>query len=254
MDEQDSPQEKKQRISNATAFWMIAVALLCDLLLPIGAIAGTVIFWIWFLLKGVPPLSPKNFGKSILNLIVNGGGEVGTAGIWVGITLGVVVIIWISRIEDRAGIQVLDKITPEGKFASQTAQQTTSRTLNKTARRVANPERTEIAVERLERMKLNRSVRPSVDSLVSRESSAGPQSFSKGNVKPSAGSPVHEPSQLIKDWAKSAHDLTISLHKADLEKNYPGGVAAWEAKHGSIEGKKAPPPTNDKNNPAQNVA
>jgi hypothetical protein len=106
-------QEKKPRISNEVAALMIATAVVCDLLGPFGAVGGPVVFLIWFKTKGISIISKKQIGKQAANLGLNFIGEGVTAGVWVGVTVSVILTIGFSRAEDTLGVSLGPK-APEG--------------------------------------------------------------------------------------------------------------------------------------------
>lgn len=150
----DAEENKKQpRISGKTAFWMIVVAVVMDFLGPIGTVIGGCIFAFWFYTLNVPLIGPKQLARWGLNFIAEGL----TAGVWVGMTVGVILMITLTRAEDKLGVNILDKVGAKG--VGKAASTTAVRTERKAARRALNPERTARAQERLERMRSARSAR-----------------------------------------------------------------------------------------------
>jgi len=147
-------EEKKQpRISNTTAFFMVAVAIILDLLalIPIvggilAGVGGVVIFGIWFLMLGIPLIGPKQLTRWGLNLL----GETVTAGLWAGMTMGVILMITLTRAEDKTGISLVNRIAPAKGVVGARAQ------LKKDVRRLKNIPRTTEAMERLQRMRARR--------------------------------------------------------------------------------------------------
>jgi hypothetical protein len=107
MEEQENAGPREEpRINNTSAALMIGTAALCDLLGPFGTVGGPVVFFIWFKNKGVPVISTKQVGKQLANLGLNAVGEVATGGIWVGVTVGVIITIVLSRVEDKLGVSL----------------------------------------------------------------------------------------------------------------------------------------------------
>ncbi len=134
---------------------MIGTAVILDLLalIPVvggffGGIGGIVIFGIWFLMLGIPLIGPKQLTRWGLNLL----GEVFTGGLWAGMTVGVILMIVLTRTEDKLGINVLDKVSPQG-GAGKAVSTAAQRTERKVARRLANPERAAAAEARLARIR-----------------------------------------------------------------------------------------------------
>ncbi|MBP9771403.1 MAG: hypothetical protein KBD16_00545 [Candidatus Pacebacteria bacterium] len=107
---EQAPQAKKEpRINTVSFALMVCVAILCDLLGPFGAVGAPVIFYIWFTIKHVPILTTKKVGKQLANLGLNGIGEIASAGVWAGITVGVIITIVFSRAED-AGFDLANPV------------------------------------------------------------------------------------------------------------------------------------------------
>ena len=134
--------KKEPRINTVSAVLMVCTALLCDLAGPIGAVGAVVIFFIWFKIKRVPILTTKKIGKQVANLGLNGIGEVASAGVWAGVTVGVILTIVFSRAEDAG----LDLLKPENLknpvgLVKQAASKVTSRN---GAGSASNPTRDEI--------------------------------------------------------------------------------------------------------------
>lgn len=109
-----APQAKKSReprISDIGATKMIATGVLFDLiaLIPIvggysAEIIGGMTFFLWFLILGLPLMSPKTLANWALNLIV---GETATAGVWPGFTIGAILTVIMTRTEDKTGLDVM---------------------------------------------------------------------------------------------------------------------------------------------------
>lgn len=106
-------EQHKERITNITASLMIATAFIFDIIsaFPIGGqlvadTGSTVVFLIWFLILGLPLLSPRKIltyaGAFIISIIpvISALPE---------ITLAIVIFILITRTEDKLGVQVLSK-------------------------------------------------------------------------------------------------------------------------------------------------
>lgn len=146
--------ETKYRINNLNATLMVCVAVIMDLLGPVGTVLGTGIFYVWYKILDIPIFSPKQLTRWGLNLL----GEAATAGVWAGMTVGVVLMIMLTRTEDRLGIDIAGKINVKnpGKAAGKvsTAAQRTER---KAARRTADPQRAARAQERLERLRAKKA-------------------------------------------------------------------------------------------------
>lgn len=138
--------KKKRRITNVTAVFMVVVAIIMDFLGPIGTVGGTIIFFIWFTLLNIPLIGPKQLVRWGLNLV----GEVVTAGVWTGMTVGILLMIGVTRAEDKLGIDVLGKIPIAKKIGNL---KDLERMKNKAVRRIQNPQRTRLAEERLQRMR-----------------------------------------------------------------------------------------------------
>ncbi len=148
----DETQEKtKRRISNAMGAAMIFVAVIMDLLGPVGAVLGTIIFALWFVMLQVPLIGPKQLVRWGLNFL----GEAATAGVWAGMTVGVTMMILLTRTEDRLGVNILDKVGTRG--VGKATSTTAVRTERKAARRALDPERTARAQERLARLQERKS-------------------------------------------------------------------------------------------------
>lgn len=141
MEEEQKPQ---RRISNGTAVAMVLVALVLDVisLIPvagslISAVFGMGIFGLWFYFLGVPLISPKKIASWGLNAIAEAFPAIGS--VWIGVTVGVILMIAITRTEDATGLQIANKV-PIGKNLS-----------IKDARRAANPGKALEARQRLQR-------------------------------------------------------------------------------------------------------
>ncbi|MDQ5928160.1 MAG: hypothetical protein QG633_598 [Patescibacteria group bacterium] len=110
----ETPQTKnvrEPRISNISAIKMVAAGILLDLvaLIPfVGGYAAEIIggltFFLWFLILGLPLMSPKTLTNWALNLIV---GETATAGAWPGFTIGAILTVVMTRTEDKTGLDVM---------------------------------------------------------------------------------------------------------------------------------------------------
>lgn len=110
----NAPQTKsvrEPRISNISAIKMVAAGILLDLvaLIPfVGGYAAEIIggltFFLWFLILGLPLMSPKTVANWALNLIV---GETATAGAWPGFTIGAILTVVMTRTEDKTGLDVM---------------------------------------------------------------------------------------------------------------------------------------------------
>lgn len=102
---------KEPRISGTQASLLVGAAVIFDLisLIPavgqaIATVGSIVVFSIWFLVLGVPLVSPKKLvawvSAGIIELIP-------LISALPGITAGVILMIAITRTEDRLGVQVL---------------------------------------------------------------------------------------------------------------------------------------------------
>lgn len=104
-------QEKKYRIDTMTAAGMISLAIAADIL-SLVPIAGTVIavvfggggLGLWFYSKGVGFIGPKKVAVWGINLLAEIIPVLGS--IWIGYTIGTVLMLIIVRIEDRTGISI----------------------------------------------------------------------------------------------------------------------------------------------------
>ncbi|MEK7606451.1 MAG: hypothetical protein AAB458_02575 [Patescibacteria group bacterium] len=138
----DEEQKSQRRISNVTAVLMVIVAVVLDLinLIPVvgvlvGNILALLIFGLWYLMLGIPIMGARQFARWGTSWLI----DTISVGYLPGITLGAILIIVVTRTEDKTGISLIDKVKP-----------TSAGTL-KNARRAANPERTLQARDRLER-------------------------------------------------------------------------------------------------------
>ena len=99
------------RIGNVTAAFMVVVAIFADLISLIPVV-GTIIALVfgggtlalWFLMKGVGLVSPKKMAVWGLNLLAEVIPGVGT--VWVGYTVGTIMMLAIVRVEDKTGIKL----------------------------------------------------------------------------------------------------------------------------------------------------
>lgn len=114
MDDQEQQQgEREPRISSTSAALMVATALLFDVIsiIPvvgqaIADVGSFVVFLIWFLILGLPLVSPKKLLTTLVAYIIE---FIPAISALPAITAGVIIMIVISRAEDKTGIQLLDK-------------------------------------------------------------------------------------------------------------------------------------------------
>lgn len=110
--------QKKYRIENFEAGLMIGVALLADAIPVVGELllGGGIILWMQ--MRGLEPFSfkPKRAGKRFANFGLNTIGEAATGSIWLGVTVFTIIMIGMSRVEDKTGLSIPtpEKITKSG--------------------------------------------------------------------------------------------------------------------------------------------
>ena len=107
----DAPAKKEPRISSTQASLLVGTAVIFDLISFIPAIGqalslvgSVVVFSIWFLILRVPLVSPKKLVTWATAGLVE---AIPLISALPGITTGVILMIAITRTEDRLGVQVL---------------------------------------------------------------------------------------------------------------------------------------------------
>lgn len=105
--------EKKERINTTNASLMIGTALILDVISAapivgqiVADVGSFVIFLIWFLILGLPLLSPKKITVYAVSFVVS---IVPVLSALPEITLAIVAFILITRAEDKLGVQVLSR-------------------------------------------------------------------------------------------------------------------------------------------------
>ncbi len=105
MDE-DKPQS---RIDNITAGFMIAVAIIFDLLslIPfvniVVDVAAVLLYGIWFAIKGVGFINPRRFATMMVTVIIE---AIPAISFLPGFTIAIIVTILMIKSEDRLGISL----------------------------------------------------------------------------------------------------------------------------------------------------
>ncbi|GMU74074.1 MAG: hypothetical protein AMXMBFR44_2730 [Candidatus Campbellbacteria bacterium] len=109
----DGQQEaKKPRISKTSAVLMVATAIILDLVSIIPAVGQAladvgsfVIFLLWFLILGVPLVTPKKLLTTGLAYVIE---VIPAISALPAITAGVIIMIVLTRAEDATGLTLLD--------------------------------------------------------------------------------------------------------------------------------------------------
>ncbi len=93
-----------------TAIFLDVLGILCVVLVVsawvgwIIQIIGVLIFGLWFLIKGLPLMSPKSLANWLANMF---GGEAITAGFWPGFTIGILLTKSFMKIKEVTGVDVM---------------------------------------------------------------------------------------------------------------------------------------------------
>lgn len=106
----EEAQKIEYRIDNKTVWLMIAVAIFFDIisLIPVANVAAVIFgggtFGLWFYFKGLGLVSPKKIAVWGSNLLAESFLAVST--VWPGFMVGVIIMIIISRTEDKTGLSL----------------------------------------------------------------------------------------------------------------------------------------------------
>lgn len=93
-----------------TAIFLDVLGILCVVLVVsawvgwIIQIIGVLIFGLWFMIKGLPLMSPKSLANWLVNMF---GGEAITAGFWPGFTIGILLTKSFMKIKEVTGVDVM---------------------------------------------------------------------------------------------------------------------------------------------------
>lgn len=113
MDEDRQQEKKESKISDTTAALMIGTAVILDLIsiIPVvgqafASVGSFVIFLIWFLILGLPLVTPKKLLTTLSAYIIE---FIPAISALPAITVGVILMIVLTRAEEKTGIKLLDK-------------------------------------------------------------------------------------------------------------------------------------------------
>lgn len=113
MDENQQQEKKESKISDTAAALMIATAIILDIIsiIPVvgqafADVGSFVIFLIWFLILGLPLVTPKKLLTMLSAYIIE---LVPAISALPAITVGVILMIALTRAEEKTGIQLLSK-------------------------------------------------------------------------------------------------------------------------------------------------
>lgn len=113
MDDTQQQGPKESKISNTTGALMVATAGILDLIsiIPVvgqalASVGSFVIFLIWFLILGLPLVTPKKLLTTLSAYVIE---IIPAISALPAITVGVILMIVLTRAEEKTGIQLLDK-------------------------------------------------------------------------------------------------------------------------------------------------